>query len=365
MSTKTAIAFIHRMSDFSKLGLNMDMVQAWEDGMRTDGHRGTFEWWYFDSKLEDGTTLVIVFYTKNMFKVQSLINPMISITLTSESGETLIDHVITASRDDFSASREYCDVRIGQNKFSGNLKNYRIIIDSPEIRADITLEGTVPPYRAGTGHAFFHKNNKETFFAWLNAVPQGKVNGSLTINNSTKEISGSGYHDHNWGDAPMPFLLHHWYWGRAEIGDYTVISSHMTSAKTFGHTHASTFLLTHKDKILAYDPRNLNVKFEDVYIDKATGKPVANKIKYIYEEDANLYIITYSRERDISNTPFIDKLNGVNKLLAKLLRFDGSYLRFAGQVTLEVYENNLLLDTASDSSAVWELMYFGHPIEHE
>ncbi|MBQ8425407.1 MAG: hypothetical protein IJX17_05245, partial [Clostridia bacterium] len=45
-----------------KMGLNKNEVEIWEDGMRTDGSKGTYEWWYFDSHYPDGTILVIFFF---------------------------------------------------------------------------------------------------------------------------------------------------------------------------------------------------------------------------------------------------------------------------------------------------------------
>lgn len=364
MKNKSNKAFIHRLSDYQRLGVTPDHIENWEDGIRTDGKGSSFEWWYFDTKLEDNTTLVIVFYTKNLLSLPSSIKPMITITLTDDSGATLLDHVIQAEPADFSASRDHCEVHIGNNLFQGNLDDYLIHIDSPAVKADIRLQRTVPSYRAGTGHAYFQKGKKESFFAWLNAVPQGKVTGTLMINGSEKPLAGSGYHDHNWGDIPMPRILHHWYWGRAEIGDYTLITSFMTSTKAYNYSQGGTFLLTYKDQILAWDPYKMQVTFDDIYKDMNTGKPVANKIIFLYEDGMKRYRITYQRQRDISNTPFLDKLSGISKLLAKILCFDGSYLRFAGFVTLEVYENDLLLDTITDTSAVWELMYFGHAMEH-
>lgn len=47
--------------DYARLGLKRGVIEPWEDGMRTSGGRGSFEWWYFDSHLDDGTSLVITF----------------------------------------------------------------------------------------------------------------------------------------------------------------------------------------------------------------------------------------------------------------------------------------------------------------
>src|SRR5205085_2357245 len=50
---------------------------------------------------------------------------------------------------------------------------------------------------------------------------------------------------------------------------------------------------------------------------------------------------------------------GIKALLARLLRVDGAYLRFTGQLSLEHYQADILVETQRDE-ALWELMYFGH-----
>ena len=39
-----------------------EKVEIWEDGKRTSGKSGEFEWWYFDTKLEDGSLFVCYFW---------------------------------------------------------------------------------------------------------------------------------------------------------------------------------------------------------------------------------------------------------------------------------------------------------------
>ena len=41
----------------------------------------------------------------------------------------------------------------------------------------------------------------------------------------------------------MFWVMHHWYWGRAKIGDYQVISSYITAHKPYGYEHFPIFLL--------------------------------------------------------------------------------------------------------------------------
>ena len=41
-----------------ELGLS-EKIQKFEDGLRTEPKSGSYEWWYFDSKYPDGSSLVI------------------------------------------------------------------------------------------------------------------------------------------------------------------------------------------------------------------------------------------------------------------------------------------------------------------
>lgn len=49
-------AFVFEMKDFDRLGLKQNEVEKWEDGMRTNGEKGNFEWRYFDVILEKSST---------------------------------------------------------------------------------------------------------------------------------------------------------------------------------------------------------------------------------------------------------------------------------------------------------------------
>ncbi|MDT9688599.1 hypothetical protein Q5762_09580 [Streptomyces sp. P9(2023)] len=53
-----------------------------------------------------------------------------------------------------------------------------------------------------------------------------------------------------------------------------------------------------------------------------------------------------------------DEIKGPKKVAAKLTGFDGAYLRFAGELRVERYQGEELMETHTDE-ALWELMYFG------
>jgi hypothetical protein len=100
-------------------------VLPWEDGARTDGRAGTYEWWYFDARLDDGANLVVTFFTKNFTDIDRPLAPMIRIDLDLPDG-TSHNKVAEWKPEEFSAARDHCDVRIGDNSFRGDLHSYKI-----------------------------------------------------------------------------------------------------------------------------------------------------------------------------------------------------------------------------------------------
>ena len=65
--------------DYERFGIRPEEIQPWEDGRRTDGFPGDYEWWYFDANLEDGAKLVVVFQTKELAEINKPLTPTIRI----------------------------------------------------------------------------------------------------------------------------------------------------------------------------------------------------------------------------------------------------------------------------------------------
>ena len=344
---------------YEAMGLTRNVVQPWEDGMHTDGSKGTYEWWYSDAHFPDGTIMVVIFFSKSPIEVNGPIKPQATLEITLPDGTKLEDQVEASIEDSFYGT-DHCEVRVGSSSIVGDLKHYDIVFRGKKIRAKLTLDGTIPAWRSQTGSIFFGDND-EHYFAWLPAIPEGKAVADIHYDGGDLHLEGSGYHDHNWGDQIMLSQMHHWYWGRAKVGDYKVISAWITGEKKYGYKEFDVFMLAKGDKILG-DNSNHTLKFlsTDEYTDDFTGKPVYGKVIYEYTtEEGEEYRITFHRKNDISRQNFIDLLNGPVKLGAKLIGFDGSYLRFEGEASVEKIENGQVVEKVTEPSAVWELMYFG------
>ena len=113
-----------RKEDYEKLGLDPTKIFQWEDGLRTTGKLGEYEWWYFDAKLEGGYSLVIIFYSQPVTAATNGIAPCVSFSL-SGGGYEILEETRALPKDSFF-SRKKCDIRIGKSFIQGNLRNYKI-----------------------------------------------------------------------------------------------------------------------------------------------------------------------------------------------------------------------------------------------
>ena len=344
---------------YERMGLRRGEVEIWEDASRVDGSRGSYEWWYYDSHYPDGTVLVLFFFSKMPIDVNGPIKPIATMELTLPDGRKFSEEVYASIEESFY-SKERCEVRIGDCRCSGDLKHYDVLFVGRTMSARLALDGTIPAWRSQTGSIFFG-DDEEHYFAWLPAIPEGVAVADVTYDGDKEmHLVGSGYHDHNWGNVSMLKLMHHWYWGRAKIGNYKVISSWITAEKKYGYKDHDVFMIARDGEILG-DNSNHTLRFlpEDRYIDEYTGKPVYNRVIYEYTTEAGEeYRITYEREGDINKTCFVDVLPKPLGMLARLVGFDGGYLRFEGVATVERLLDGRTVERVSDP-AVWELMYFG------
>ena len=146
---------------YKSLGLQRNVIELWEDGMRTDGSKGTYEWWYFDSHYPDGTILVVFFYSKSPIEVDGPIKPISTMELTLPDGTKYSEEVFATLEESFY-SNEKCDVRIGECHMEGDLKQYHIVFKGKTMSAKVQLTNTVPAWRSQCGPILF--GDKEEYY---------------------------------------------------------------------------------------------------------------------------------------------------------------------------------------------------------
>ena len=203
-------------------------VESWEDAERTSGKNNEFEWWYFDSQLDDGSIIGAYFWKIHFLADQYFIG----FNYTDSIGNNFFK-IKYFSKKDIKISKDSCNVVMGNNYIKGNLKNYEINLDPEDfsgIGLTVNLKSIVKPYRPQDGII----KAGDDYFAWLSSVPNGEVTGHLKYDSKTKNITGNGYHDHNWGNTPLQKLFDSWMWFRGNVNDKTIIASSLNLRQNRG-----------------------------------------------------------------------------------------------------------------------------------
>jgi FlaG/FlaF family flagellin (archaellin) len=342
---------------YAKLNILEDETQIWEDGMRTDGVEGTYEWWYTDAEFKDGTTIVTVFYTKDGFDVPGEAHPKASLEITYPDGTTVSREVYEEEGVTLNASKEQCDVEIGTTSLKYVDGDYILSFEEGNLKYDAVMKSTIEMWRPETGYTVFGDED-EDFFAWFVAQPASDITATLNIDGSTQELIGTGYHDHNWGNIAMNEVVNHWYWGRAKIGDYNIITSDIIAEEAYGYARVPIIMIAKDGKIIEDDQTKTIIERRDTYQHEITGKFMDNIITFTQPSDDGIeYTIEYDRHEDILASSMLDALSPTKKFIAKLLGANPTYVRVLGDVILTIDDNGV--ETVIESEGLWEQMFFG------
>jgi hypothetical protein len=342
---------------FKKLGINKEPA-IWEDGMRTTGEEGTFEWWYFDAEFNDGTKVVATFHTKGIWDVQDAPRPIARLEVTFPNGEKLIKEVFEATGQKIRASKEQCDVKIGQSSIKYSEGKYVMQFIDGDLEYTCTMENKTPMWRPGTGYTFFGEQ-EEHYFSWFVAQPSATVTATLKAKGQSFDLKGNGYHDHNWGNISMNRIFNHWYWCRANVGPYTIIASDCVAEKEYDYTKVPSFIFAKDGTVLADNEKKVEIRRLDTKYHPVTGKFIDNKLIFIYTGDNVKYQIEFKRDHDILVANLLDS-SGLSEAEISQAKAEGSnptYIRCIGTVTLTV-ENNGKKEVL-ENEALWEQMFFG------
>ncbi len=233
--------------DFRALGIGKEIAVR-EDGRRTPRSSDYFEWWYFDALLDDGTVVVVWFGDNWLYGTHKR---AVDIELTPPGKPTR--RIMRTFDDPGTFSSDQANIQIGPDSFKGDLQTYAIHVDAAEtggVGCDLTLRRRVASYRPATGYMVAG----DKFFAWLVAVPEGAVTGTLTADGVTRQVTGSGYHDHNWGNVSPANLFDNWWWGRGLSGGHTIIASDIHGKDAVGGTRIPLFFVAddHQVQVNAY-----------------------------------------------------------------------------------------------------------------
>lgn len=204
--------------------------QLWADALRLDATAftpGQFEWWYTDGHLSNGVTFVASYHIR--INEEGINVPYVTLNFANSNG-VVQDEQITFDVSESSFDKDVCDVKIGNHylKAVNGFDRYEIFVDPQTNNGNglhLFLDKVIPSYAPGVDNG---ENVTTPYFRWVCAVPNGKLSGTVTINGVEENVTGSGYHDHNWGNVPMGVLVNDWHWARGEADEFTAVTASVT-----------------------------------------------------------------------------------------------------------------------------------------
>lgn len=217
---------------------------------------GGYEWWYFDAEdTATDTQVVAIFLHGFVFhpgylrayakflkhptkRRPPLPDDFVCVYLVVYRGGKILAQVMKqVAASQYSAATDRVDVRIGQSSLSQSADGLRVHVEGTPwkltgrgpitlveqtLKADLTFVPRLahPPQE----RPFLSRAMTGAEHHWVIANPvcdvSGKVNVTTADGSAVETISfnGRGYHDHNYGTAPLGPGLAKWVWGRALVG---------------------------------------------------------------------------------------------------------------------------------------------------
>ena len=211
-------------------------MQPSDAGMATNPMPGTFEWWYFQGKLDDNSTTQITFLVKPWVDNNGPLQPYATIAITTPNGthlggETIVDV------SQFKAARNTLNVTMGDTWVRGDLNtiNLHFATTKNGVGADLVFESAAPPTRFGGSGIWYFDQSLTRISATNDPMPFAKIHGNLTYGGQSHKVQGTGYIDKQWGTVNWNQDYDGWYWSTGHYGNYTADMFVLTTSAPYNH----------------------------------------------------------------------------------------------------------------------------------
>lgn len=248
-----------------------------DDALHPYDTENYFEWWYLDTQFDNGYTCALTYSLRN--RVGSVHIPLVIIDIYRPDG-TKARGIEMRDESECSASIEKCDVIMGNDFLRQEGDMYLLSMHASDLGAELTFKRTVPPWK--WSESGFIVDNDSGQQGWVNAIPRGDVQGIIWIDGKQIEVSGEGYHDHNWGDTDMFNCFSGWGWGRMYDEEYTYVYGWLMDQDS-GKAQPSLYLA--KDGEVIFASNNMQCELSDYGIYPETGDNIPNHIFFSGEEN--------------------------------------------------------------------------------
>jgi len=202
-------------------------IKPSDDGFHGSKNIIDIEWWYFDAVFHNEYSVHVGF---RIYHIRGFGILQQRITIYYK-GATIREtrKVDVIKNKDFSKKSPTISIRnkdrvlFDDDHYRKTLNwRYRINLNIEDAEVDLLFEGTTPGWKIETDTT-----------CWTVPLPKARVKGKMCFNGKKMDVTGIGYHDHNWGYSPVTVIQNQgWYWGRI-----TAETLHLTWANTIASAY--------------------------------------------------------------------------------------------------------------------------------
>jgi hypothetical protein len=124
-------------------------------------------------------------------------------------------------------------------------------------------------------------------------VPKGEVSGTVTVGGVSREVHGTGYHDHQWGNSNFWQLFNHWLWARQGFDDYSILVFDFVTAAKYGYRRIPVCFIQNADGNLVFtNTQDVSYVVLEELRDPTSGKDCPKVSRYSFDHDGTQVVYT-------------------------------------------------------------------------
>ncbi|MBN1281071.1 MAG: hypothetical protein JXA00_05420 [Candidatus Thermoplasmatota archaeon] len=192
-----------------------------DDAFHGRGKLPFTEWWYFQAMFDNGYSALM------SVRVVSGLLDLVCIRLDIYNNSMVLSHQKRwyPLRDVvLSSERPFIQVQ-GHTLMSGSYDDstqtftFVVNVTFPESAAQLCFVGTTTGWKGELPGGEW----------WVVSLPNADVTGALRVHNTVVNVTGVGYHDHDWNFRRKTGATRGWQWGTCCTQQYTVVWANMLS----------------------------------------------------------------------------------------------------------------------------------------
>jgi hypothetical protein len=272
-------------------GFSPEDIELGDDAFHGNGILPYTEWWYFDAMFDNGYSAqmsirIVSVYGKQMAMMR-LDFYKNSVFVSHQSQSYYLNEIFASSivplvqLQGKAIMVGSCDNRTGDFiydvsfDFSGNAAALRFVG---------CTKGWKGLLNSGAG--------------WAVILPRANVTGTITVNDTTMNVTGVGYHDHDWNVKSRMAVSFGWFWGKIDSSNFTATWSTILTTRTI----AQPIMVVNKKNAgyIAIPSETIWFSAKDVHLDHFMFVPQFFNIETMTDKVflvVNMEVISVNHER--------------------------------------------------------------------